>query len=65
MNLTFPDQLRQSPHSFAVNPSSNEDRELILELADKIESLPPDERRWVLKRLDGGTSYRRNARCWG
>ena len=58
MNQALSDLLRP----FDPTRSRDEEQDLILELADKIETLPPHERRWVLRRMDAGHTHPRTAR---
>ena len=58
MSQAFSDRLRP----FDATPSPDEEHDLILELADKIESLPPHDRRWVLRRMDDGAARAKTAR---
>lgn len=51
MNQTAPIRRDLRPSHVAA-PSSGQEDELFYELADKIETLPPDERRWILRRFD-------------
>jgi hypothetical protein len=58
MNQTLSNRLRP----FDPTPSPAKVDDLILELADKIETLPPHERRWILRRIDDGHARPRTAR---